>query len=185
MSDKIVAESYVEYMKNRFPESKPRVLELISSFDDRKYYEAVIDEKLMYKIFLRYHGSYQPYGYEIYENFNSSYKYIDKIYELFKKQKYMTIDKIQEILKEYNIEYKIEKFKPEEVKYPHHNAYLIFDNNDGSMIKWHIDIKENRCYYYDYCMTPKYHEYLMNVIKDLKQNINIILNMINEKSKKE
>lgn len=184
MGYKFEVEAYVEYLKNKFPELNSGVLEIKDSFWNNTYYEAVIDEKPMFRIFLRYHGVHHPYGYEISRNFNNKYEYIDKIYELFQKQKYMTIDKIQEILKEYNIKSKIEKFKLEEIKYPHHNANLIFDNNDGSMIKWHIDIKENRCYNHDYITTPKYHEYLMNIILDLKQNINIILDIINEKNKK-
>jgi len=179
MSDKLEVEAYVEYLKNRFPELNSEVLK-VKGILDSIYYEAVIDKKPMFKVFLRYHGIHHPYGYEISKSWQC--ECINKIYELFGKQKYMTIDKIQEILKEYNIKCKIEKFKPEEEN-RYCNAYLVFNPDDSSIVKWHINTETNRAYSYDCYTSPKYHEYLMNIIKDMKQNINIIVNNIYIKNK--
>lgn len=170
MSDKAVAEAYVEYMKNRFPELNPN---LIKVSDDG--YLIGMDEHEKYVISLSYHGIHNPYMYNVFTKKNT-YDYIHKIHYKYN----MTIDKIKEILKELNIKYKIHELNYES----YFNAYFEIDNNDGCMTALQIDTKTNEykghtCYLKDI----KQHEYLMNVIKDLKQNINIILNMINEKSK--
>lgn len=170
MSDKIVAEAYVEYMKNRFPELNPN---LIKVSDDG--YLIGMDEHEKYVICLSYHGIHNPYMYRVFTK-NNTYDYIHKIHHKYN----MTIDKVKEILKELNIKYKMHKLNYES----YFDAYFEINNNDGCIVALKVNTKTNKYEGYEcYLKDDKKREYFMNVIKDCKQNINIILDMINEKSK--